>query len=441
MAPSSRQVPPWSGRQQRGLRFALLAVIPVWLLASAVGHFAEARAPLLGGHVVAVTPFADPSAGGRLLRIDYVYSDEQGEHSAFRDLVPRAAESLGLVTPGAPLAVRIVFGEPLLRGAPNVYFGAPLGIAGCFAILVLIFFLIDRAEARRIDLVLRGILGPGMIESFSVTTVRHIETWSIRFSYDSPRGRQHATLRLAASTIEEGPLTALGVDRVPAAGDRVTVAYDAHLPRRSTIYSFDRSAELPEASADTLPLPRQLSERPRPLPAGAPRLTTEVPPAVLALLAVALLFFGAGPIVYAALAHRPGEAAEAVFVGEMMFSLLFTMTAAFLLGATVRPCRILRQGPPLAASITRVARSSARHVWISFVGRSEHGPWHGRASIRTRRLSAMNADPQPGDTIFLVADPARPWERVIWGFAAARDGSSEHGAFHAQPVDARKASG
>lgn len=427
-----RQIPPWLSRQQRGHWISLLAIVPLWLACSAAGYLAEARAPDLDGRVVSVEK-AVAQRGGALLRIRYVYRDGQGvEHEEHRDLVPRAAQGLGLTAPGVPLKVRLVFGEPLIQGAPNVYFGFPLALAAVFAVLAAIFLAIDRSEARRIQLVLRGKLAPGVIESFAIATVKHMDTWILRFAFEGPKGLQRGQQRIAAAQ-PEGALVALGLSRTPGAGDPISVAYDPDAPRRCTIYSFealqDPLAAAPHLKTQPQPLPSpralpmELLATPRGLPPGAPSLTTEVPLGALLLLLGGALLFGAGPVVFAALTTQPGQGAEALMVGEMMFLMLLAFSVPLYHAAVVQTRATLRDGEPLSAVVTHVAAGEdgkAARVWISFAAKTGEGLLRGRASLRRERLGRMGAAPRAGDTIFLVANRARPWERVIWGFAGDR---------------------
>src|SRR5215470_14804792 len=170
-----RQIPPWRNRTLRLVSVAFAVLLLVWCALSAAAYLAVERAPVLPGHVLSARTFY--YKGSLDYRIDFVYTDEQGvEQQDRRDLVAGLAKEQGYTTPGAPISVKRFLGVALLEGAPNVFVGVPLVFAGLLGLMALIFFMVDRGEARRSRLALHGKLARGRVDATSVWSFRSSST-------------------------------------------------------------------------------------------------------------------------------------------------------------------------------------------------------------------------------------------------------------------------
>lgn len=356
--------------------------------------------------------------GPALLAIHYTYVDERGtEQYAVRELVPHAAAQGGLDQIGTPITVKFVFGEPLLQGAPNVFFGVPIGMAIVFAFLGLLFFIIDRQEGAKIDRVLNGQVVPGVIDSIGVLTVRGVSSWRVRYRYETQGQSFTGSILLPASQLE-GPFVALGIRRMPEQGDYLLVAHDVEKPSRSTPYALEPEQTQPHKHLPirVQPVPPELStSTPRALTTGAPSLATEVPMGLTILAAALLVLFGGMALVAPLISKSAHEGNEGVFLGTMMFCIFGALFLPLYLDIVRRPRRILQTGVPMAAAIEDV-HETAKLYWFTF--RTEEGGT-GRLSLRKTRLSSMDVGPKAGDTVFVVSDAKEPWDKVIWGFAVA----------------------
>jgi len=415
-----RRPAPWRGRKQRPLYQACFALIPLWGAVLAVILVAESRAPELPGRVTGRHAMTD-RRGTSLEHIDYVYTDADGtEHADERELMPSIAQRVAPAE-DAPVRVKLVFGAlPVLVGAPDVLpIVAVVGMA-IFALFGIIFLASDRSEAAKIALALRGQLALGHITSVRKSSFKGTETLQLSYLFQTHNTAHAGQDRVSARSGELSLV--LGLDRIPAMGDAVAVAYDPDKPARSTITSFGEDEDREAPATRLAPLPSELDQpAPRPLPVGAPTFATEMPLVPCALLGLALL----GLALSLLLVRDPNT-----FVG-LAIALLFTasffgtfVTSSYLASVHAKR-RLLANGRPYAALLLHVEWLNVlgqRWLSLSFELHTPEGRLRGKERLRFGRLSRMlegRDGPQAGDTLFLVCQPDAPWERVVWGFARA----------------------
>ena len=400
-----RLVPPWRSRKARGIVWALLALVVLWGGVAIATDLALDRAPVLHGHVVAARSYHRKSAIE--FRIVYTYTDENGaEREDRRDLVASLAREQGFTTVGAPVQVKLLLGQPLLQGAPNVYAVVPWIFAGMAAFMGLIFFIVDRGESRKSKLALEGALSRGRIDRVAAFSFRGSKSISIRYSFDGHAGKDKLATRAGRDSHVQ-----LGLDRPPHEGAVIWVAYDASDPRVSTIYSFAEEDAYSVPSGPLAPPPPGLTvDTPRALPPGSPGLSAG---AVLTGAAFVVLLVGAG--LFGAVEY--GGADEALLlVAGFIVSFLAAIGGPLFLEAVLGKRRILRTGAPLQAKILHVEWLGPKRLSVTFEARTPDGSFRGKERVEYRRLERMGATPAVGDTIFLCHRPGRPWERAVWGF-------------------------
>ena len=386
------------------MAWAQVALIVFWAGAAIATDVALDRAPVLRGHVVAARPYH--RKGDLEYAIVYTYTDEKGvEHEDRRDLVASAVPS-GMSTVGAEVKVKLLLGQPQIEGAPNVFAVVPWIFGGLAAFIGFIFFVIDRGEARRSKLALEGTLARGRIDRVAAFSFRGSKSITIRYSFDGHKGKDKLATRTGP-----GSYVQLGLDRPPADGAAIWVAYDAKDPKKSTIYSFGEEDAYSVPWGPLAPPPPGLTvDTPRGLPAGPPGLSSG---AVLAGAAFFVLVVGAalfGAVLY-------GGADDALlFVGGFIVTFLAALFGPLLYDAVVDKRRILRTGAPLQAKILHVEWVDAKRLSVTFEARTPDGSFRGKERVERRRLERMGATPAVGDTIFLCHRPGRPWERAVWGF-------------------------
>lgn len=400
-----RLVPPWRSRKARGVVRALLGLIVLWGGVAIATGVALDRAPVLRGHVVAARSFYRKSS--LEYHIVYTYTDERGaEREDRRDLVASLARQQGFTTVGAPIEVKLILGQPFLQGAPNVFTAVPWIFAGMAAFMALIFFAVDRGEARKSKLALEGTLSRGRIDRVTAFSFRGSKSITIRYSFDGHAGKDKLATRAGPDSYLQ-----LGLDRPPADGAVIWVAYDASDPKNSTIYSFGEEDAYSVPSGPLAPPPPGLTvDTPRALPPGAPGLSAG---AVLAGVAFVVLAVGAG--LYGAFQYAHADEAL-ILVGGFIVTFLAAIGGPLFLDAVLDKRRILRTGAPLQAKILHAEFLGSKRLSVTFEARTPDGSFRGKERVERRRLERMGATPAVGDTIFLCHRPGRPWERAVWGF-------------------------
>jgi hypothetical protein len=236
LATVGRHPAPWRGRKRRPLYQAFLALVLFWGALLTVILVAEARAPVLPGRVTGLHATTD-RRGTTLQHVDYRYTDAAGtEHADERELAPSIAAAVA-PSVGAPVRVKLVLGVlPMLVGAPDALPIVPVVGLALFALLGVVWFAKDRAEAARLALALHGTLVQGSLTRLRRSSLFGTDTLELSYVFSAGATVSTGRERVSART-GELPL-ALGLDRLPVVGDAVTLAYDPSAPARSTLVSF-----------------------------------------------------------------------------------------------------------------------------------------------------------------------------------------------------------
>src|SRR5262249_42352109 len=151
----------WRTRRFGHVALSALVLVLLWCAVGAAMHLIIEGAAPIPGRVVATRRTASRAT------IEYAYGDRRGSLT----LVPRMARDLGLGV-GAPVTVKMVFGDPYVVGTPRIWTVAPLGAAATFAFVAIFTFILDRVEARRIALLLGGTLVRGRLDQVVRTRFR-----------------------------------------------------------------------------------------------------------------------------------------------------------------------------------------------------------------------------------------------------------------------------
>jgi hypothetical protein len=377
-----RLVPRWRTRRFGHLAASALAVMLLWCAVAAAMYVVVERADPIPGRIVSVRDGLS-RRGSRLQHFEYVYGDgARGE----LNLVPHFARELGLKA-GAPVTVKLAFGAPYVVGTPRVWVVAPIAAAGAFAIIVIVGLVFDRIEARRIALLLGGTLARGRLDRIVRTRFRGSEVLRLHYSFEGGSGSD----RIRPAPGQPWPL-ALGLDRLPAEGDPVTVAHDG---ARSAIYSFGEDDAYPAPTKRPAPLPL---ERPRRLLGPTPRRAAPLTAWVLVVIGAAVIGI-----------HALVPAEPLIYVGAMLASVGLMLVGTFWLPAVLRARRLLRHGTPVAAPILHVT-DLGKYTSVAFEATLPDGRFRGKEYLR-------GVDAEVGDTLFLLVHPERAWERAAWGIA------------------------
>jgi len=403
-----RMVPPWRSRKTRGMVWALVALIVLWAGVGVAVDVLVDGARLLPARVVAARPYT--RKGSPYYGVIYSYTDENGvEHQDRRDLVAGIAREEGFTTVGKEVKVKLLFGQPLLEGAPNVFAVVPWIFAGMAAFIATILFLIDRGERRKAKLALEGMLTRGRIVKTSAFAFRGSKTITIHYEFDGRSGKEKLATRAGPDSYVQ-----LGLDRPHGAGSTIWIAYDANDPGRSVIYSFGEEDAYAVPAGPLAPLPPGLTvDTPRALPPGPPGLS------LLAWLVIPIcvaLAIG-GAILGAAPNGDKTDLMPLFMVGGFVVTFIAALLGPALVETVFAARRTLRTGVPLVAKVIHVEWLDKKRLSVSFEARTPEGSFRAKERVEFRRLERMGAKPAVGDTIFLCHRAGRPWERAVWGFA------------------------
>jgi len=168
-------------------------------------------------------------------------------------------------------------------------------------------------------------------------------------------------------------------------------------------------------------VPSELREPGRAIPPWAPGITYLVTMALLCTL------FIAGPGIGAILLGVKADVPGSMRAGAIAVGVVLILLVPFFISFAVRRRRVYKNGTLVATTIERrkerlvksgKIRTKVYIYEFTFPGPS--GTLHGKTQFDSLGQRKLGFLPEPGDTVFVVYNPAKPKRCYAWSYA--RDG-------------------